>query len=38
MAHPDFEDATYAFLRDINKELLIPICSDSARYDFAFGN
>ena len=24
MAHPDFEDATYAFLRDINKELLIP--------------
>jgi hypothetical protein len=24
MAHPDFEDATYAFLRDIDKELLIP--------------
>lgn len=24
MAHPDFEDATYTFLRDINKELLIP--------------
>lgn len=24
MAHPDFEDATYAHLRDINKELLIP--------------
>ncbi|MEO8260042.1 MAG: hypothetical protein ABI868_22040 [Acidobacteriota bacterium] len=24
MAHPDFEDATYAQLRDINKELLIP--------------
>jgi hypothetical protein len=24
MAHPDFEDATYAYLRDINKELLIP--------------
>lgn len=24
MAHPDFEDATYAFLRDINNELLIP--------------
>jgi hypothetical protein len=24
MAHPDFEDATYVFLRDINKELLIP--------------
>jgi hypothetical protein len=24
MAHPDFEDAMYAYLRDINKELLIP--------------
>jgi len=24
MAHPDFEDATYAQLRDISKELLIP--------------
>jgi hypothetical protein len=24
MAHPDFEDATYTHLRDINKELLIP--------------
>jgi hypothetical protein len=24
MAHPDFEDAMYAHLRDINKELLIP--------------
>jgi hypothetical protein len=24
MAHPDFEDAAYTFLRDINKELLIP--------------
>lgn len=24
MAHPDFEEATYAYLRDINKELLIP--------------
>jgi hypothetical protein len=24
MAHPDFEDATYAHLRDISKELLIP--------------
>ena len=24
MAHPDFEDATYAYLRDISKELLIP--------------
>jgi hypothetical protein len=24
MAHPDFEDAMYAYLRDISKELLIP--------------
>ncbi|HEY3578956.1 MAG TPA: hypothetical protein VGK82_00360 [Pyrinomonadaceae bacterium] len=24
MAHPDFEDAMYSYLRDINKELLIP--------------
>ena len=24
MAHPDFEDAMYAHLRDISKELLIP--------------
>ena len=24
MAHPDFEDAMYTYLRDINKELLIP--------------
>jgi hypothetical protein len=24
MAHPDFEDPMYAYLRDINKELLIP--------------
>jgi hypothetical protein len=24
MAHPDFEDAMYAYLRDINNELLIP--------------
>lgn len=24
MAHPDFEDAMYGYLRDINKELLIP--------------
>jgi hypothetical protein len=24
MAHPDFEDAMYRYLRDINKELLIP--------------
>ena len=24
MAHPDFEDAMYKYLRDINKELLIP--------------
>jgi hypothetical protein len=24
MAHPDFEEAMYAYLRDINKELLIP--------------
>ena len=24
MAHPDFEDSMYAYLRDINKELLIP--------------
>ncbi|PYS22677.1 MAG: hypothetical protein DMF72_12510 [Acidobacteria bacterium] len=24
MAHPDFEEATYIYLRDINKELLIP--------------
>lgn len=24
MAHPDFEDAMYAYLRDVNKELLIP--------------
>jgi len=30
MAHPDFEDAMYTYLRDINKELLIPITPYSA--------